>query len=275
MNSGPTLGRGSHGAEVRRLQRVLVMITLLDYRGIDGIFGLHTEVAVRSFQVGEGLTVDGIVGPATWKALPADPDTPELAKGAKGREVSALQEGLQSFRGPGTPTDPGPIDGDFGPRTVAAVRAYQVNRRLRVDGIVGDRTWWVPAGAAGVTLASLAGLVEVPPLPDLVPVPDANGQFCIHPDNDSLTLLVTVENRGNGTARRSWTQVDFGRFNPGGVAPMLQTPALAAGQSQTLTFAIPAASYDPDSSFRITVNADHSVLESDTSNNTAVGVCVG
>jgi len=30
-----------------------------------------------------------------------------------------------------------------------------------VDGIVGDMTWWVPAGAAGATLASLAGLTTV------------------------------------------------------------------------------------------------------------------
>ena len=27
-----------------------------------------------------------------------------------------------------------------------------------MDGVVGDLTWWVPAGAAGATLASLAGL---------------------------------------------------------------------------------------------------------------------
>jgi hypothetical protein len=38
------------------------------------------------------------------------------------------------------------------------VRAYQGDHAISVDGIVGDRTWWVPAGAAGATLASLAGL---------------------------------------------------------------------------------------------------------------------
>ena len=55
--------------------------------------------------------------------------------------------------------DPGPIDGNFGPRTESAVRAYQTQQNIGVDGIVGDQTWWTPAGAAGATLASIAGLV--------------------------------------------------------------------------------------------------------------------
>ena len=57
--------------------------------------------------------------------------------------------------------DPGPIDGSFGTRTESAVRAYQSQHSLTADGIVGDQTWWVPAGGAGATLASLAGLVTV------------------------------------------------------------------------------------------------------------------
>jgi len=36
---------------------------------IDGDYGLTTQTAVESFQTAQGLTVDGIVGPATWTAL--------------------------------------------------------------------------------------------------------------------------------------------------------------------------------------------------------------
>lgn len=153
MNSGPTLSSGSTGDDVKRVQRILVMLKLIDYTGIDGTFGTHTEDAVKSFQQGTGLTVDGVMGPLTWQAMPADPDTPELANGATGSEVSAVQQVLQNA---GLYT--GTIDGDFGPLMEAAVHAYQTQRAVTSDGVIGDRTWWVPAGAAGATLASLAGL---------------------------------------------------------------------------------------------------------------------
>ena len=35
------------------------------------------------------------------------------------------------------------------------MKAYHGERGVPADGIVGDRTWWVPAGAAGATLAGL------------------------------------------------------------------------------------------------------------------------
>jgi len=161
MNSGPTLTIGSTGPDVRRLQIILVMTKLLDASGIDGIFGPKTQDAVKSFQQGSNLTADGVVGPMTWKALPADPQTPRLARGSTGGAVSALQKGLLTFGGANSATDPGPIDGNFGPRTESAVRAYQTQQNIGVDGIVGDQTWWTPAGAAGATLASIAGLVTV------------------------------------------------------------------------------------------------------------------
>jgi peptidoglycan hydrolase-like protein with peptidoglycan-binding domain len=99
------------------------------------------------------------VGPITWQALPADPNTPLLARGASGSVVTALQKGLKKYSTPAT--DPGAVDGDFGSKTEAAVKAYQQDRGVQADGIVGDQTWWAPAGAAGATLASLSGLTTV------------------------------------------------------------------------------------------------------------------
>ena len=59
---------GSRGEEVRQLQTKLKRWGY--YSGaVDGIFGSGTEAAVKQFQRKNGLTVDGIVGTATAKAL--------------------------------------------------------------------------------------------------------------------------------------------------------------------------------------------------------------
>jgi peptidoglycan hydrolase-like protein with peptidoglycan-binding domain len=162
MNSGPLLELGARGKDVQRAQTIFVMVKMLNFDQIDGVFGPGTKQAVMDFQEAEGLTVDGIIGNATWSRMPADPKTPVLKRGSTGNAVSSLQTGLKRFDVPGSPTDPGPVDGDFGPRTEAAVKAYQKHQKLREDGVVGPRTWWVPAGAAGATLASLSGLVTGP-----------------------------------------------------------------------------------------------------------------
>jgi peptidoglycan hydrolase-like protein with peptidoglycan-binding domain len=52
----------------------------------------------------------------------------------------------------------GAIDGVFGPVTEAVVRQYQTDQGLPVTGVMDERTWLVPAGAAGATLESLSGL---------------------------------------------------------------------------------------------------------------------
>jgi len=60
--------RGSTGDEVKQIQRELQNEN--HYHGpIDGIFGGGTESAVKAFQRSENITVDGIVGPETWKEL--------------------------------------------------------------------------------------------------------------------------------------------------------------------------------------------------------------
>jgi N-acetylmuramoyl-L-alanine amidase len=64
----PVLRRGDQGAPVRQLQTSLQSLGF--YNGpIDGIFGSQTESAVRQAQAKNNLTVDGIVGPATWQIL--------------------------------------------------------------------------------------------------------------------------------------------------------------------------------------------------------------
>jgi peptidoglycan hydrolase-like protein with peptidoglycan-binding domain len=158
VNSGPQLAFGARGDDVRRAQTIFVMIKILGFQEIDGIFGTVTKNAVIAFQESEGLAADGVIGEDTWSRMPADPNTPVLRRGSTGNAVSGLQKGLLKFGGAGSSTDPGPADGDFGPQTEAAVKNYQTQHSLDDDGVVGSRTWWVPAGAAGATLASLSEL---------------------------------------------------------------------------------------------------------------------
>jgi peptidoglycan hydrolase-like protein with peptidoglycan-binding domain len=61
---------------------------------------------------------------------------PLLKRGSSGTAVRQLQEALKEAG-----HDPGPIDGDFGPATEAAVRAFQQEKGIAVDGVVGDITW--------------------------------------------------------------------------------------------------------------------------------------
>ena len=62
----PTLARGDYGNAVTVLQSTLDPNQV---GTVDGIFGRRTESAVKNFQAGTGLTVDGIVGSQTWKLV--------------------------------------------------------------------------------------------------------------------------------------------------------------------------------------------------------------
>ena len=57
-----------HGNDVKQLQQALGSLGF-DCGFADGIFGAHTEAAVRKFQMNLGLFNDGIVGAATYASL--------------------------------------------------------------------------------------------------------------------------------------------------------------------------------------------------------------
>ncbi len=61
---------------------------------------------------------------------------PVLKRGSTGQPVRDLQQGLKDLG-----YNPGPVDGTFGADTEAAVKAFQGDRGLTVDGVVGPLTW--------------------------------------------------------------------------------------------------------------------------------------
>ncbi|NEP42006.1 MAG: peptidoglycan-binding protein [Okeania sp. SIO2G4] len=127
----PVLRNESTGSDVTLVQR---LINDAGYGSLveDGIFGVRTDAAVKQFQQDRNLIVDGIVGSQTWGALLP----PTIGQGSSGDDVKRLQIILNemgySLVG----------DGIFGSNTEAAVKEFQKNSRLEVDGIVGPLTWY-------------------------------------------------------------------------------------------------------------------------------------
>lgn len=67
--AAPPLRLGSHGVEVRVLQRQLVALGYLPGKAVDGLYGMRTWHAVVAFQSWEGLTRSGVAGRGTRAAL--------------------------------------------------------------------------------------------------------------------------------------------------------------------------------------------------------------
>lgn len=149
--------RGNKGAEIEKLQRRLKKLGHYG-GGLDGDFGPGMERALRAFQRAEGLSVDGVAGAATLSRLegssipamhPAGPPdggsvpeptptptpTATLRRGSAGEEAKRLQEMLKSLG-----HYSGGIDGDFGPGTERALKAFQRAEGLSVDGVAGPAT---------------------------------------------------------------------------------------------------------------------------------------
>ena len=165
---GTPLRRGTTGPSVVTIQTELNRISqsypaIPKVNPVDGIFGARTEAAVRKFQEVFGLTVDGIVGRATWYALVryyvavtrlaelrsqgqkyyinSWATTNPIERGDRGIKVEHLQYML-SVLAAFIPEIPDvAIDGIFGPNTYRAVVAAQRRFGLPQTGVVNAATW--------------------------------------------------------------------------------------------------------------------------------------
>lgn len=150
----PTLRKGDKGPSVEKLHELLTDAGFPEVN--EGrTLGAKTDQAVRDYQMSRKLDVDGIVGPQTWTALLKD--LPAVSKDEPGpfkvEARESLERPLLKSRSEGAVVEemqrrltdlgfePGPIDGIFGPKTTAAVKAFQKAHDLKVDGICGPKTW--------------------------------------------------------------------------------------------------------------------------------------
>ena len=167
---GSPVRRGDRGPSVFTLQRQLNRITK-DYPFFgtltpDGIFGEQMAETVKRFQRQFSLTADGVVGRQTWykisyiyvsvkdlAELTSEGETSSgvlsdgtwggtvLRTGSRGGAVEQLQFWLNTISQYVASIPSVSVDGSFGSRTAAAVRAFQRRYGLTVDGVVGEDTW--------------------------------------------------------------------------------------------------------------------------------------
>lgn len=97
----------------------------------------NVEMVTRIVNGGlHGLAERRMLTAMALAALAADAAAPLLVRGARGPAVVTLQMRLAEAGFP-----PGAIDGDFGPATEAALRAFQAARGLAVTGRADAITW--------------------------------------------------------------------------------------------------------------------------------------
>lgn len=138
-----TLREGDTGSAVKTMQYALYELGYYDGK-IDSDYGATTKDAVRAFQIQNGITpVDGIAGNKTLQKLYSSSakaaSTPTskyetLRPGATGLDVIEMQECLVQL---GYLSE---VTGVYDSATTTAVKNFQRNNGLNVDGTAGNDT---------------------------------------------------------------------------------------------------------------------------------------
>jgi peptidoglycan hydrolase-like protein with peptidoglycan-binding domain len=135
----PVLKLGSQGPKVRELQQLLNRrLNVGNKVPTDGVFGRETETGLKIIQYQFLIKQTGIADAITWKSIRANAavDKPVLRRGSTGEQVLRVQEVLSNAK-----YYAGAFDSNFGVRMDTSVKAFQKDRQLLADGIIGLRGW--------------------------------------------------------------------------------------------------------------------------------------
>lgn len=164
--------RGEVSETLRKYQNRLKELGYLT-SSADGTYGKDTETAVKRFQERTGLIADGYLGPTTISELMSkNAQANAIIVGMNGPEVEKIQKRLKELGYlSGTP------DGRYGEKTETAVRNFQNQHKLSVDGKVGKQTMNLlmsdkakksdgsaakPGGSSGGSGGSSGGSASIP-----------------------------------------------------------------------------------------------------------------
>lgn len=140
-----TLKKGMKNSAVKTMQKYLIKLGYLN-ESADGDFGTITENALRTFQIKNGITVDGIAGRETLKTLygtsPKDNSYVDklnrtLKLGMSGNDVKNVQQYLKNLGYMDV------VDGQYGNKTKASAIMFQANEELAADGEIGNVSYKV------------------------------------------------------------------------------------------------------------------------------------
>ncbi len=123
--SGAGIGAAG-GAIIGALTGLTVLEGALIGTGLGAAAGLFTDE--KKLNLGEPLWTRGLGSSKDQSSKAGAPDRRAAAPAQDRRLVAGTQSGLKELG-----YDPGPVDGILGPRTRAAIRAYQKDHRLPVD----------------------------------------------------------------------------------------------------------------------------------------------
>lgn len=154
---------------------------------------------------------------------PARAPIPVLRRGVRGIEVERVQERLLADG-----FDPGEVDGVYGPRTAAAVRAFQTQHKIGADGEVGPETLRLMESGSQA------------PTQRRIPQPAAPAEKAATPAKATTSKAAQ--------AKKAATRATSAKVTPEAATPVKAARATAADESlREIQRALRAAGFDPGS----------------------------
>ena len=140
------IGRVSgHNPRVEEIQNALKEAGF-DPGPIDRVMGAQTRAAIKGLQKTKGLKAAGKIDLVTQLALDREKEIEkpsfkvesefgswDIDFSDKTKQIQTALKKAGFYKGE--------IDGKIGPRTKAAIRAFQKAKKLNPDGVVGAKTW--------------------------------------------------------------------------------------------------------------------------------------